>query len=70
MLKFYYYFIAIILLLGTADQAYAYIDLGTGSYIAQALIVAIVGGLFLLKNYFLKVKKWTGRLFNKKSNES
>lgn len=36
----------------------AYIDPGTGSLVIQVLIASFLGGLFLLKVYWKKVKKW------------
>ena len=38
------------------DDAQAYIDPGTGSLIIQSLIAALVGGLFLIKTYWNKLK--------------
>jgi len=35
-----------------------YIDPGTGSLIIQILIASFVGGLFLLKSYWKKVRGW------------
>lgn len=37
-------------------RAPAYIDLGTGSLIIQVIIASTVGGLFLLKGFWRKVK--------------
>jgi hypothetical protein len=58
----------IILLLGGADKAYAYIDLGTGSYIAQVIIAAIVVSLFFLRNSWLKIKKFVVGFFKRNSD--
>jgi O-antigen/teichoic acid export membrane protein len=70
MSKSYVFFItAVILILGVVNKAHAYIDLGTGSYIVQAIIAAIVTSLFLLRNYFLKLKKWVGKFFKKNYDE-
>jgi len=33
-----------------------YIDMGTGSLVIQVLIASFVGGLFMLKMYWRKVK--------------
>lgn len=59
------FFAAIILILGVADKAHAYLDLGTGSYIAQAVIAVIVTILFFLRSYWLKYKKWAMGFFKK-----
>lgn len=39
-------------------NAYAYLDPGTGSYILQVLIAAIVGGLFAIKPFWVKIKSF------------
>jgi hypothetical protein len=47
---------AAVILLIWIDDAQAYIDPGTGGMLFQALIAGVVGGLFLLKKYWLKMK--------------
>ncbi len=46
-------------------NTYAYLDPGTGSFIIQMLIASIVGGLFILKLYFNKIKAFFKRRFSK-----
>ncbi len=46
-------------------NSYAYLDPGTGSFIIQMLIATIVGGLFVIKIYFAKIKKFFKRVFFK-----
>jgi len=46
----------------------AYIDPGAGSLIIQMLIASFVGGLYLLKVYWAKVKGFFGRLFRKRND--
>ena len=41
-----------------STNAYAYLDPGTGSYILQVLIAAIVGGLFAIKPFWTKIKSF------------
>jgi hypothetical protein len=43
---------------------FLYIDPGSGSYLVQVIIAAILGGLFYFKNLWLKVKSFFVR--NKK----
>ena len=70
MVKAYVSFLAaIILILGGADRAHAYLDLGTGSYIAQALIAAVVTTLFFIRNHWRKLKKWAMGFFKKNGHE-
>jgi hypothetical protein len=49
---------AAVILLIWIDDAQAYIDPGTGGMLFQALIAGVVGGLFLLKKYWLKMKEF------------
>jgi hypothetical protein len=39
-----------ILLMGLVQNAYAYLNPGTGSYFFQILIASLLAGLFLIKN--------------------
>jgi len=43
-----------------------YIDPGSGSYLVQVIIAAILGGLFYFKNLWLKIKS----LFIKNKKET
>jgi len=43
----------------------AYIDAGTGSLIIQFLIAGVVGGLFLIKVFWRKVKAFFSNLFSR-----
>jgi len=43
----------------------AYIDAGTGSLIIQVLIAGLLGGLFLLKIFWSKVKAFFKKLFSR-----
>ena len=48
-----------------AQPAYAYLDPGTGSFLLQVLIAALVGVSFTIRLYWRKVKellsRWLGR---------
>ncbi len=46
-------------------NVHAYIDPGTGSLIIQILIASFVGGLFLIKVFWGKVKAFLSNLFSK-----
>lgn len=41
-----------------ATPLYAYLDPGTGSFLFQLLIGAVVGGIFVIKSYWLRLKNW------------
>ena len=44
----------------------AYLDPGTGSFIIQMLIAAVLGGAFLMRGYFVKGFKALLKLFGRK----
>ena len=47
-----------------AQKAYAYLDPGTGSYIFQMIIAAVIGGLFAIKLFWAKVVLFFRNLFS------
>ncbi len=47
-------------------RAYAYLDPGTGSFIFQILVGAVVGGIFYFKNFIASLKEKIARLFGRK----
>ena len=47
-------------------EAYAYIDPATGSYITQIIIAALIGGLFVIKQYFAKIREFIRSLASRK----
>ena len=49
-----------------AKKAYAYLDPGTGSYMLQLFIAAVVGGLFAIKIFWGKIVLFFKGLFSKK----
>lgn len=50
------------LLLFSTQDAYAYLDPGTGSMILQGLIGGIAGGMFAIRLYWGKLKSRFGRM--------
>lgn len=46
-------------------NSYAYLDPGTGSYIFQIVIAGFIGGLFVFKIYWNKIKTSLRNLFSK-----
>lgn len=58
MAAFYKYAVAIGLLLAFPGTAYAYIDPGTGAMLIQGLIGTVVGGLFVIRLYWRKIKSF------------
>lgn len=49
-----------------SQNAFAYLDPGTGSYIFQVLIATIVAGLFAIKMFWQKIKSFFLNNFFKK----
>jgi hypothetical protein len=43
----------------------AYLDPGSGSFILQLVLAAVLGGLFIIKGYWMKIKG----LFTKKGDD-
>ncbi len=57
-----------VILLLFPNPAFAYLDPGTGSYIIQIIIGALVGTLFALKMYWKKIATLASNLFSKTEN--
>lgn len=49
-----------------AANAHAYIDPGSGSFLLQILLAAVVGAMFYLRQGIDAAKRLIGRLFGKK----
>lgn len=49
----------------SGDNAQAYIDPASGSYIFQLLVAGLLGALFTLKIYWKSFKAFLGNLFRK-----
>ena len=47
------------------QKAYAYLDPGTGSFILQLVIAALLGGLFAVKIFWNKIKIFFRNLFRR-----
>ena len=54
--------------ISSSNNAFAYLDPGTGSIILQAIIGAIAAGLTFFTNFWLKVKNFFKKIFKKKDN--
>jgi len=61
-------FISLIVLFASIQNAYAYLDPGTGSYIFQVIIAVALGGLFVLKLMWHKLVILIKRIFTGKKN--
>lgn len=47
---------------------FAYLDPGSGSFILQILIAALVGGAFIIKTYWKKITSFFGRMLNRRQD--
>ena len=63
-----YFSLVLVLFLFVVD-AYAYIDLGTGSYMLQLMIGSLLGAAYVLKVYWRKVLGFFRNLFLKSQKE-
>jgi len=52
-----------------ARDAHAYLDPGTGSYIYQVIIAAILGGTFVVKMGWSRIVAFLRRAFSRKGKE-
>ena len=52
-----------------SQNAFAYLDPGTGSYIFQVLVATFIGALFTIKMYWQKIKIFFSNLFSKKQGK-
>ena len=59
-----------LLVVGTVQTAYAYIDLGSGSFLLQMLLAGIFASLFALKVFWTKVTLQASLFFRKFKNKT
>ena len=50
-------------------RSYAYIDPGTGSFVVQMLIAAVLGAFFALKMYWQRLRTFFSKLLAKKMED-
>ncbi len=48
-----------------ASSAQAYLDPGTGSYVCQIMLAGILGGIFVIKLYWARIRMSIARFFSK-----
>jgi len=61
--------LSIVVQLLLPQAAFAYLDPGTGSYIFQVLVAAVIGGLFTIKIYWRKIKNFFSNHFSSKQKK-
>ena len=60
-----YTVLLLLLFLLWSRLAYAYLDPGTGSYIFQIIIAALIGGLYAIKLKWKKIKLFVENLLSR-----
>ncbi len=55
--------------LASPGRAQAYLDPGTGSYLFQILIAGLIGGLFAVKIFWVRIRLFFLKLFGKEGGE-
>jgi hypothetical protein len=53
----------------TVENAYAYLDLGTGQYLLQMIVAGFLATIFTLRMYWGKFTSLIKNLFSKKKTE-
>jgi hypothetical protein len=60
------FFCTVIFLIGLLENpAYAYIDPGSGSYLFQIMLASLVGAVYAVKTYWVKIKEIARKFFHK-----
>jgi len=54
--------------LAAPDPSFAYLDPGTGSYILQMVVAAVLGSLFAIKMFWKRIVAFVKGLFNGEKN--
>ena len=62
----FFLFLILTLQFPFSQNAFAYLDPGTGSYIFQVLVATLIGALFTIKMYWQKIKLFFSNLFFRK----
>lgn len=61
--------ICALIFLASAKYTQAYLDPGSGSYIFQIILAAILGAAFSIKIFFARIKLFFARTFSKKKDK-
>ncbi|MCF7820191.1 MAG: hypothetical protein K9M44_01835 [Candidatus Pacebacteria bacterium] len=63
-----YIFYVVVIFLAFSQPALAYIDPGTGSFVFQMIVGAVLGFFFIIKLYFHKIKTFFLKIFKGKKH--
>lgn len=61
--------VSFLLFLMLSQISYAYLDLGSGSYLFQLAIASILGGMYIIKLFWNKIKSFFINIFARGKNE-
>ena len=61
--------LALLLFSFSSSNAYAYLDMGTGSYILQAILAGFFASLFFIKTYWFKLSKFISKVFSRSKED-
>ena len=56
---------AILMIFLIQGNANAYLDMGTGSYIIQAILAGLFTSIYFVKLYWFKVTHWIAKIFKR-----
>jgi hypothetical protein len=59
----------LVIFLFSLENAYAYLDPGTGSFILQVMLGILLGAAFTIKIYWRNILAFFKRIFSKKGNK-
>lgn len=59
----------VMLFLAFPSYAYSYLDPGTGSYILQMILAALLGATFTIKNFWMRIKSYFINFLSKKEKD-
>lgn len=62
-------FLVVMLQFTFSQSAFAYLDRGTGSYVFQVMIAALIGALFTIKMHWQKIMNFFSNLFSNKQEK-
>ncbi len=57
--------VAVVYLLVLPQDAHAYLDPGTGSYVLQMIIAGLLGAAFAIKMSWFRIKRFISGLFSR-----
>jgi hypothetical protein len=59
-----------LILAAPSKSVQAYLDPGSGSFILQLLLAALVGGLFVIRSYWKKIADFLRKIFSRRDDQN